>query len=156
MRSRLGLLAVAVIAAGCMLALPAAALADTEDIYRADVAIAIDLAASDAHWVGTATGDIAGKVEFWETPDNYIVGKVMHFYESFKITTATGVIQGYDVGLWNFSMFKFRAEGRVTSATGDWAGLVGYKFHEMGYTTAFPPPDGHTISGTGSMFLAAP
>ena len=156
MRTRLAILVLATIAAGCMLALPAAAQADTEDIYRADFAIAVNLADTAPHWVGTVSGDVTGTVEFWESPDNTIVGKVMHFYETFKISTATSDICGYDVGLWTFSTFKFRAQGWVTTATGEWAGLVGYKFHEMGYTTAFPPPDGHTISGTGSMFLATP
>jgi hypothetical protein len=150
------LVATAIVAC-CMLALPAAALAADEEIYRADFAISVNLAEPAPHWVGTVTGDVSGTVEFWESPDNRIVGKVMHFYESFRIKTSTGVIEGYDVGLWTFSTFKFHAEGFVTSATGDWAGLVGYKYHEMGYTSAFPPPEGGTsISGTGSLFIAAP
>jgi hypothetical protein len=153
MRSRLGLLAVAAMVAGCMLALPAVAQADTEDIYRADVAISNNF--TPPVWLGTVSGDINGTVKFQPLPANsYVVGSVKHFYEIFTITTSAGVISGYDVGVWNFSTFKFRAEGWVTSATGDWAGLTGYKYHEMGYTTPLNPPT--PIHGTGSMFIAAP
>jgi len=155
MRSRLVTLALVAVVAGCMLALPAVAQADSEDIYRQEVHISNNL--KPPMWLGTVSGDINGSVKFQPQPAySYVVGSVKHFYEIFTITTISGdVISGYDVGVWNFSTFKFRAQGWVTSATGAWAHLVGYKYHEMGVTTEFPPPTG-VITGTGSMFLAAP
>ncbi len=46
--------------------------------------------------------------------------------------------------VWNFATFKFRANGWVTKASPQWAGLVGAKFHEMGTTSdpAFWPVTG--------------
>lgn len=142
------------VATAALLLLPATAMADDEEIYRSDVVISNNFV-PPPHWVGTVTGDITGSVEYWPVPANsYVVGSVKHFYENFTITTSVGIIKGYDIGVWNFSTFKFRAEGWVTSATGEWAGLVGYKYHEMGYTTPLSPPT--PIVGTGTMFIAAP
>ncbi len=120
--------------------------------------ITFDLSLPDPHWIGKLTEcDLEGKVEFWETSQNYVVGKTEHFFEIFKITTATGVINGVDDGVWNFPTFKFRANGWVTDASGDWTYLVGYKVHEIGTTSEFPPPAGSTVvTGTGTMTLVAP
>jgi hypothetical protein len=98
-------------------------------------------------------------VEYWETDANYVVGakggKVEHYFEIFKITTATGEIWGHEKGVYNFmSNFKFNADGWVTSATGEWASLVGYKFHEIGWTTDPNDPNATAIYGPSTMFLA--
>ncbi len=119
--------------------------------------ISIDLSVQAPHWVGTITGDIQGIVEFWETSDNYVVGTTEHFFETFRITTDKGVISGVDGGVWNFPTFKFRANGWVTEASGDWAYLVGYKMHEIGTTSPFPPPVGSTVvTGTATWTLVQP
>jgi hypothetical protein len=108
----------------------------------------------DPHWIGTLSGcGLAGTVEFWETPSNFVVGKTEHYFEIFKITTPTGIISGWDNGVWNFSTFKFRAEGRVTAADGEWADLVGYKLHEMGTTTDPNDPTATAIYGPSTMSL---
>lgn len=149
----------AVFAAG-MLALMFASVpvvaADETEPLRGGMSISIDLSlCPDCHWVGTITGDIEGTVEFWEIwEENYVVGATEHFFETFRITTDSGIISGVDRGVWNFATFKFRALGWVTEASGDWAYLVGYKFHEMGITSQFPPPEGTTVvAGTGILTL---
>jgi len=147
---------------GCMLALVFAsasvASADESEPLRGGMQISIDLSAADLHWEGPLTGDIEGTIQFWEHWDeNYVVGGTEHFFETFIIMTDRGTITGMDAGVWNLATFKFRANGWVTDATGDWAYLVGYKMHEIGTTTAFPPPPGSTtVSGTATMFLAQP
>ena len=88
-------------------------------------------------WYGTVSGcSLEGTIQFVEKPENYVSGKAEHFFEDFTIWPASGgEIIGTDAGVWNFSTFKFRANGWVTSASEDWAYLVGYKFHEMGTTS---------------------
>jgi hypothetical protein len=143
----------------CVLVLPlmsACAVFTAPKTIRCDQLIVFDRKNSD-HWIGTLSGcAIAGKVEYWETPQNYVTGakgeKVEHYFETFTITTATGVIEGVDKGIYNLSSnFKFNADGSVTSATGAWTYLVGYKFHEIGWTT---DPNINPISGPSTMFLA--
>lgn len=112
---------------------------------------------SDPHWIGTLHGPVldGAKVEFWEKPANFVVGKTEHFFETMLITIGDDTIGGDDSGVWNFSTYKFRANGWVTDATGPWAYLVGYKAHETGFTTAFPPTDGsYVVHGTGTFWLA--
>ena len=93
-----------------------------------------------ACWYGTVEGDISGQVAFWETDANYIVGKTEHFFEVFTILPAGGgSISGVDAGVWNFSTFKFRAQGWVTDASSEWASLIGYKYFEMGRNSPFDP-----------------
>jgi hypothetical protein len=117
-----------------------------------DQMIVYDWGAGSNHWVGNLSGcPIAGTVEYWETDLNFSVGKTEHFFEEFLITTPTGTISGMEKGIWNFATFKFRAEGWVTKATGEWTYLVGYKFHEMGTTT--DPNIGTAIYGPSTMFL---
>lgn len=91
------------------------------------------------YWYGTVSGNgcsIAGTITFNETGANYIVGKTEHFFEEFTIQPYSGgEIIGYDNGVWNFSTFKFRANGYVIGASEEWSYLVGYKFHEMGTTS---------------------
>jgi hypothetical protein len=86
-------------------------------------------------WHGTITGDITGTIWFWETDRNRFPGHTEHFFEVFLITGGDGSISGYDNGVWNFATFKFRAEGRVTAASGGWTGLVGRKYFESGRTS---------------------
>jgi len=120
---------------------------------RCEMELTFDLGLPDPHWIGTVTGDIEGTIEFWEFWDqNYVVGKTEHFFERFLITTDGGdTIEGFDQGVWNFgTTFKFRANGWVTEASGDWAYLVGYKMFEIGMTSPFPPSP---VYGTATMIL---
>ena len=137
------------------LAMPAgSAQAAGSKIFHCDQMIVSGLS-SAADWVGNLTGcKIAGEVYYWETDQNYVVGGTEHFFETFLITTATGTISGVEMGIWNFSTFKFRAEGWVTAADGEWAYLVGYKFHEMGTTTDPFDPNALAVYGPSTMFLA--
>lgn len=143
-----------------VLASAPAALALESESLTAEMQISIDLSVpfKKIHWEGPLTSDIEGTIEFWEHWDqNYVVGGTEHFFETFIIETKHGTITGVDEGVWNFATFKFRANGWVTDATGDWAYLVGYKFHEMGTTSQFPPPEGSTIvTGTGTLTLSQP
>jgi hypothetical protein len=120
---------------------------------KCDQMISIDGSLPDPHWIGTLTGcELEGTVEYWETDLNFRVHGIEHFYETFKITTATGVITGVDAGDWDLiSTFKFTADGWVKDATGDWQYLEGYKFYETGIT------EGTTVlSGPSTMSLTAP
>jgi hypothetical protein len=126
--------------------------------FRCDQRITFDSNLPDPHWIGTLRDcDLKGKVEYWETDQNYVSGDTEYFFEIFKITTNRGVINGVDNGVWSFTTFKFSADGHVTSATGFWKHLVGYKFHEKGVTTSpdLPNPDFPVIYGTGTMSLIA-
>jgi hypothetical protein len=99
-------------------------------------------------WHGMVSGcPIAGEVTICENPAIF-PGKTEHFFEEFTIHTGQGDIYGIDAGVWNFATFKFRANGWVTSATGDWAYLVGYKLHEMG--TSSNPDDGFPVTITNA------
>jgi hypothetical protein len=115
-----------------------------------------EYAPEDFYWLGTVTGcSIAGTIKFWEEDLNYVVGKTEHFFEVFTIEPDSGgVINGRDEGVWNFSTFKFRANGCVTDASEEWAHLVGNKYHEMGTTSN--PDEGLPITAPGGMMRLAP
>jgi len=109
------------------------------------------------HWAGPITGAIMGTVEFWETnggADNYIVGNTEHFFETFLITTYCGTISGSDKGLWSLLTFVFRADGKVTGATGCYSGLTGFYFHELGVTSDPFAPNMAYVVGVASWSLA--
>jgi len=108
-----------------------------------------DHSTETTYWKGTITGDLTGTSYYWESPDNYVIGNVMHFFEDFYIDLGDGWISGYDVGVWNFATFKFRASGWVTDASPNYEYLIGCKFHEEGVTSVPTPP----ITGIGTFFL---
>ena len=104
------------------------------------------------HWEGSLTGDIVGSIIVTEGAPSF-PGKTEHFTETFAITTADGTIEGFDEGVWSFQTFKWRANGMVTAATGDWAYLVGYNVHEIGLTTPVPPLDDANVYAWGTITL---
>jgi hypothetical protein len=104
------------------------------------------------YWKGEITGGITGTVYFWETAKNFIVGKNEHYFEDFYIDLGTGWISGYDNGVWNFATFKFRAHGRVTAASENYAYLIGNFFFEEG-TTTDPFTMGLPVTGIGAGFI---
>ena len=133
-----------------MMSVPAAAnWSDEPAPLRCTIEISIDLTAADAHWEGTISGDIVGTIQLWEHP-NIVVGKIMHYFEDFIITTDGGVIKGFEQGIWSFPTLKFRSVGCVADATGDWAYLEGYRTLQMGFTDGLAGP---VITGTGFELL---
>jgi hypothetical protein len=115
-----------------------------------------DIDCTDGHWEGPITGCILQgmTIQFWETERNFLPGRTEHFFEDFYIRDGDQtVISGHNAGVWNFSTFKFRANGSVVDATGPWAYLQGYRFHEMGRTSdpnLWDPP-GTTVTGFGTV-----
>ncbi len=97
--------------------------------------MAYDVWSDGAYWKGTLTGDMQGTVRFWEQPQNYVEGSTEYFFETFVITTARGVVQGHDEGVYNLNTGEFWANGVVTAASGYWAYLEGYQIYEMGWTS---------------------
>lgn len=92
------------------------------------------------YWLGTLSGCILeGTIRFDAVPDEYAEsGKVLHFVEEFTIhPDKGGEIKGKNWGVWNFSTFKFRANGWVRETSPGWADLVGAKYHEIGTTTPY-------------------
>jgi len=111
---------------------------------------------STMYWKGSISGGVSGTCYFWETEKNYVVGKVEHFFEDFYIDLGDGWISGYDNGVWNFPTFKFRASGRVTDASENYAYLIGSKFYEEGRTTNPFDAQGNMvlpIGGIGTGFI---
>lgn len=87
-------------------------------------------------WYGTVEGDITGTVAFWETDANYIAGKWMRFFEVMTIQPeAGGYINGIQRGTWSLKTGSFSTSGWVTSASAEWAYLIGYRYHEAGTTS---------------------
>lgn len=104
------------------------------------------------YWFGQVYGpecDVQGDIMFIEDEPS-LPGNTMHFVEEFTIWPSSasggGFIKGKDWGVWNFSTFKFRANGWVTDASPQWDYLVGAHYHEIGVTTEPGPviyaPDG--------------
>jgi hypothetical protein len=104
-------------------------------------------------WYGHVVGDINGRIAFWEDPPKGPNERSVaaHFFELFTFLPDTGGwIVGYDDGHWS-QWTKFHASGFVTAASPGLAGMVGYRFFEMGVTTC--GEEGCTAFGT-EMFLA--
>lgn len=92
------------------------------------------------YWVGTlADCELAGTIRFDAVPEEYAKsGKALHFVEEFTIHPYSGgEIRGKNWGVWNFSTFKFRANGWVREASPEWEHLVGAKYHEIGTTSPY-------------------
>jgi hypothetical protein len=92
------------------------------------------------YWLGTLSDcDLAGTIRFDSVDEEYAyAGKTMHFVEEFTIWPYIGgEIKGKNWGVWNFSTFKFRANGWIRETSPQWADLVGAKYHEIGTTTPF-------------------
>ena len=102
----------------------------------------------DPDWGGPLSGDINAVAYFWETDSNYVTGaggKVEHFFEDFLIVfNDGGWVVGSNKGIFLMTnkpnLWKYSAEGRVTSTSTDKQNFLGSKFFEEGYVT-FPPPD---------------
>jgi len=130
--------------------------ADEDDERPLMCALELDVVwATPPYWQGTVTGDIAGSMLIMENPATF-PGMTEHFDESFTITTTDGVvIKGWDLGVYNLNMFKFRANGMISEVSSpDWQWLVGYQLHFSGSTT--PLVIGGEVHASGTMTLMSP
>jgi hypothetical protein len=112
----------------------------------------------DFYWLGTlADCELEGAIQFKAVPEEYAEpGKALHFVELFTIwPDSGGVIYGKNWGVWNFSTFKFRANGWVRDASPEWEYLVGAKYHEIGTTSPYfgRPEDIPITAPNGDMKL---
>jgi hypothetical protein len=98
------------------------------------------------YWDGTITGDITGTFIIAPDPVPPFPGKTEHFLETWVISTATGEIGLYQEGVWNMKTGRWRSNGIVTSATGDWTYLIGCNAHVRGVTEV-PVEPGMTGEG---------
>lgn len=105
---------------------------------------------TEFYWDGTITGDIVG--DFIITPDPLpsFPGKTEHFLETWNISTANGDIGLYQKGVWNMKTGRWRSNGMVTSASGDWMHLIGCNMHVRGVTT-LPVEPGMTGEGRATI-----
>ncbi len=90
-------------------------------IIKCDQFIAVYSIDLEPHWRGTLSNCAldGAEVHYYGRHDRLGLRQVSHFHEHFEIVPwAGGFIKGYDDGLWNWSTWKFRAEGRVTEADG--------------------------------------
>ena len=113
--------------------------------------IAFNFYPDGGYWYGTVTGcSLAGTIKFVQgSKEYYFVGDKEYFFEKFTIWPASGgEIHGYDNGVWNGKTLRFRSTGRITRASEEWAGLVGYRYEETG-TTSNPDLLPVTALGTG-------
>ena len=139
----------------CASSMPGA-IAVSDDPNRLVCAFEADVAWDPVpHWVGTVSGDVAGSIIIMENPATF-PGSTEHFDESWTITTDDGVVlKGYDLGVYNLNMFKFRANGEVTEASSQALEyLVGYQMHFSGTTTPLIP--GGAVHATGEITLMPP
>jgi hypothetical protein len=103
--------------------------------------ITYDVYPDGAYWKGTVSGpecSVEGTIKFFAVGEEYFdAGKTTHFVEEFMIEPYSGgFIKGKNWGVWNFSTFKYRANGWVKETSPQWEYLVGAKYHEMGTTSA--------------------
>jgi hypothetical protein len=108
------------------------------------------------YWDGTlADCELEGKIRFDAVSEEYAEsGKALHFVEVFTIwPDSGGEIYGKNWGVWNFSTFKFRANGWVRDASEQWEHLIGSKYHEIGTTSPYFGGPGPIFAPDGDMKL---
>jgi hypothetical protein len=138
---------IALLALIVTLAIIPAALAQPNKPLRCGVHIEL----GPSGWFGTVTGDIEGTITI-ELLDVFFPGITEHYFEEWTIVTSTGTITIYQAGVWSFKSYKFKSDGYVSAATGDWAYLEGARVHTRGMTTPYPPPPTPT-TGDGIFWI---
>ena len=84
-------------------------------------------------WSGKLEGDIEGTIYIYATGPPKDTGESSHFLETWEIIgEGDNWLNGSDTTLVNWANNKFMTHGVVTEATGDWAHLVGRRFHASG------------------------
>jgi hypothetical protein len=131
MKARLLLALLLALVLVVVVAAPASAHAKKPLECRVDMAVGT--AAYADHWGGTIRGDVRGTMEIWELPWKDQGPVLYTFAEKFLITTKSGDIKGFEMGIW-YPDFKFNASGWVTEASGHWKYLVGWMFYYTGVT----------------------
>ena len=87
-------------------------------------------------WSGTITGDINGDMYFYNWGIVKDVGQAHFFWETWLITDGNGnMLTGIDKGVVTWKNDRYRMNGVVTDASGDWAYLVGHNVHMSGDIT---------------------
>ena len=100
-------------------------------------------------WSGTITGDIDGEMFFYNTGGKD-VGQAHFFWEIWLITDGDGntLLTGTDTGVVSWANAKYRMNGIVTEAYGDYAHLIGHNVHMSGSIT-FDPDTGLPATAPG-------
>ena len=104
-------------------------------------------------WNGPITGDITGHMYFFNTGSKD-VGQAHFFTEVWLITDGGAedygntLLMGTDAGVVTWKNDKYRMNGVVTEAYGDYAHLVGHNVHMSGYIT-FDPDTGAPLTAPG-------
>jgi hypothetical protein len=101
-------------------------------------------------WSGTISGDINGCMHFYNTGD-VVVGQADHFWEIWVITDCEGnmLLEGTDKGVFSMKNGKYRMNGVVTDAVGDYEYLIGHNVHMSGIIT-FDPDTGFPLTAPGT------
>jgi hypothetical protein len=113
MKTRLAVLALAVLLAAAALAAPAAAHGAFPSMSRASVTYDLE----KGYWVGTISGGVRGT--FQMTGLDYAYPSEIVYTESFAVSGRDGTMEGYVIGIYPDPAFS--STGWVTSATGRWA-----------------------------------
>jgi len=105
-------------------------------------------------WSGPITGDINGYMYFFNT-DKKDVGQAHFFWEIWLITDGDGeeygdtLLIGTDNGVVTWKNDKYRMNGVVTEAYGEYGHLVGRNVHMSGFIT-FDPDTGAPLTAPGT------
>ena len=98
-------------------------------------------------WRGTISGDISGQIFFSNIGDKES-GKAYHFSETWEIKDGdTVLLSGTDEGVVSPDS-KYRMNGVVTYAAGEWAYSLGRNIHASGYIT-WDPDTGALLTAPG-------
>lgn len=121
--------------------------------------ITYDVYEDGTYWKGTVEGpecSVAGTIKFFAVDEEYFdAGKTTHFVEEFIIEPYSGgFIEGKNWGVWNFSTFKYRANGWIKETSPQWEHLIGAKYHEMGTTSDLA--DGLPLTAPGGQAKIVP
>jgi len=114
---------------------------------RCNISIALDW--DLFQWNGTITGDVVGNFTIFPDPDPSFPGILEHYVETWVVETDEGTLEIIQRGVWSFKTFKFKSNGKVIDASGDWEYLLGSPVHVRGVTTEFDPPN--PINGMGKL-----
>jgi hypothetical protein len=99
-------------------------------------------------WRGTISGGISGEIYFSNIGDKES-GMAYHFAETWVIKDVdTVLLSGTDEGVVGPNS-KYRMNGVVTYAAGQWAHLLGRNIHASGYIT-WDPDTGAPLTAPGT------
>ena len=124
------LIVLAAVAFALMLLLPGTAQVEPPLVGQVE----LDFFGDNPIWRGTISGDISGRI-FFSNIGEKESGKAYHFEETWMIKDGdTVLLSGTDEGVVSPDS-KYRMNGVVTYAAGEWAYLLGRNIHASGYIT---------------------